>query len=94
MAIAKEDPAALFVLRHELAHIKNRDTRLYLVVVYASIVPIAMLAGSDQLGQIFLNIVMVFLVTTFLLRRREYLADAVAANSANLELSTSISCHG
>jgi TonB family protein len=81
VAIAKEDPAALFVLRHELAHIKNRDTRLYLVVVYAYIVPIAMLAGPDQLVLIFLNVVMVFLVSTFLLRRREYLADAVAANS-------------
>lgn len=84
VAAAKEDPAALFVLRHELAHIKNRDTRLYIAVLYAYMVPVAMLFGpTDEYLQIVLNVVMVFIVSTFLLRRREYLADAVAANAGS-----------
>jgi Zn-dependent protease with chaperone function len=91
VAVAKEDPAALFVLRHELAHLKNRDTRLYLVVVYGCLIPLAILAGllqqdgsATRPGQItiILNLVMVFFVSTFLLRRREYLADAVAVNAS------------
>jgi TonB family protein len=87
VAIAKEDTAALFVLRHELAHIKNRDTRLYLVVVNTCLTPFALTVALldfnsyPKLVMMAVNSVIVILVTIFLLYRREYLADAVAANS-------------
>jgi TonB family protein len=83
-AVSRSDGPALYVLRHEISHIKNRDTLLYVAVLPAFIAPLLLLLDLrwETFGGLLANLGIIFLATAYLLRRREYLADAAAMNAS------------
>jgi TonB family protein len=81
-AVAKSRPEALCIVRHELAHIRNRDTRFYIIVMAFCILPLFLFVGIPDALLGIVSLVAVFLITVFLLRRREFIADAMAVNAS------------
>jgi Zn-dependent protease with chaperone function len=85
VAIAKGHPVARFILRHELAHLRNKDTRFYVLVLAACLLPlgVVVLSGATDFLFAVINVAAILLVSAFLLRRREFLADAIATNASD-----------
>jgi Zn-dependent protease with chaperone function len=80
------------IVRHELAHIANRDTRMWLL--YVMLWPqllLSLILGADSIQarlhpisfvlSTFASVAIGIGFTLFLFRRREYLADGLALNS-------------